>query len=314
MADAVIARRAAAVGGPAVPGPIPPGAPGAPAVIALDPAFQALFTAQNNTLQALLAAIPAPVPPVPAPVENMLITVLKTEVLPNHLHSSIPTVCSWRKKIHVLEPGFWVIVAINKPVALTRLDLVKDMGMPGEWVRAFVEALETHFPTMQVPRKNSIVESFVSIMKNLVAITPQIQTLQAALPVNTAAIRALAEQMVEDCRSLFRQAREVMIALDTEGVVASHGPTAGAIYQAMTQDLNGEGHLGDALALKQMHYHSTITRRPKTIHDRSGNDDNPMKDKGKTCRRCKQVVPFGGFAAHNKICTGKGVKKGGAKA
>jgi len=289
MADGVLARRDAAV-------------------IAVPAGLQALLQAQTAAMNAVLAALPPPAPA--AAVENPLIDSLKREVIANHLHQHMPSTCSWRKKVHVLEPGFWLVVAINKPVALARLDITKDMDLPGDFVTSFIEGgLYYHFPGLEQQRKNQLVECFYDIMNYYLLHLPSVQAAMAAVPVNVATVRACAELLIKNCQSSFRRARAITLQLDTEAIIAQHGAHSGALYSAMTADLNGEGHLGDSVALKQVNYHSRIGRENRVVVDPNGS----KVPKGSKCRRCQQSVPFAGFSAHNKICPAKGVRKPGGK-
>jgi len=268
------------------------------------------FQATHNFFQQIAASplLQPPAPAAPAPVENQLILMLKLEVIPEHLHKLIPVICSWRKKINILEPGFWLVVAINKPVPLSRLDLIKDMDLPGDFTRAFQEGLDLHFPELDILRKNRLMESFMSIMNLYVLYLPQVNALMAAAPINVAAVRAVADQMIKDCQPMFKQAREVTIQLDTESIVSTHGGVSGAMYQSMTQELNDGEHLGDVSALKQVNYHSQIHKGSRVAN--AGLDFNAVpQGKGNKCRRCHNQIPFGGFKAHNKTCPGKGVGK-----
>jgi len=279
-----------------------------PAVIAVPAGLQALIQAQTAAMNAVLAALPPPAPP--AGVENPLIDVLKREVIASHLHQHMPITCSWRKKVHVLEPGFWLLVAINKPVALARLDITKDMDLHGDFVISFIEGgLYHHFPGLEQERKNQLVECFYDIMNYYLLHLPAVQAAMAAAPVNVATVRACAELLIKNCQSSFRRARTITLQLDTEAITAQHGPHSGALYSAMTADLNGDGHLEDSVALKQVNYHSRIGRDNRLVVDPNG----AKMPKGSKCRRCQQPVPFAGFAAHNKICRGKGVRKPGGK-
>lgn len=270
--------------------------------------LQNLIQTQNNLLQTLVNAPmfhPAPAAPAP-PVENAMVTVLKKDVIPKHLHNHIPERCSWRTKVHLLEPGFWMVVAILKPVPLARTDLVKDMELSGDFVKSFIEGLEQHFPGLSVERKNLIVGYFTTMMKLYVMYLPSITALLAANPVNVDAVRACAEQLVADCLPTIRLARAITLQLDAESLSAEHGATAAAMYTAHVSSLNGDAHLGDATAIKQVMYHSHIHRlRGKTATDLPSN----LQGKGSKCRRCQQEVVFGGFKEHNKVCPKKGVGK-----
>ena len=280
-------------------------------VIAIPAVLTTAIQQQGAAIQALLAAIPAPAPAPVVPLENQLLVALKAEIVPAHLHPHFPTTCSWRQKIHLLEPGFWLAVAINMPQPLTRLDMVKSLDLPGDFVMSFTEALYKHFPNIEQTRKNVLVECFEGIMNLYILHIPAVNALLAAVPLNVAAIRAVADQLVLSAKSLFTRSREITIQLDAEIVAQTHGPQSAAIYSAMTKELNGEAHLGDSHALKQITYHSIHGRRGQRANVDGTDPAVALSAKASKCRRCQQSVPFGGFKSHNKICPGKGAKKGG---
>ena len=290
-------------------------------VVQIPPALQAAINANNGHLQAQVALLQqfvnqhAPPPAPAAPVENQLIIVLKLEAIPQHLHVHIPVSCSWKKKINQMEPGFWLIVAILKPVALVRADLTKDMDLPGDFLNSFILGLNMHFPSLDNVRKNLLIDYFKSLMNYYLLHLPEVTRLLAALPVNNAAVRAVAEQLVNDCMPTLKLARAIMIELDTEHITSLHGQQSGQMYKAMTHELNGDAHLGDAAALKQVTYHSTIHKASARLVTNAEGSESALQGKSRQCRRCKQSVPFGGFAAHNKpgICPGRGVPKPGGK-
>jgi len=124
--------------------------------------------------------------------------------------------------------------------------------------------------------------------------------------VNVDAVRACAEQLVADYLPIIRLARAITLELDAEALNTEHGPVAAAMYTAHVKGLNGDAHLGDTTAMKQVMYHSHIHRlRGKSATDLPSN----FQGKGSKCRRCQQEVAFGGFKEHNKVCPKKGVGK-----
>jgi len=268
------------------------------------------FQATHNFMQQIAASpVFNPPPAAAAPVENQLVLVLKLEVIPRHLHEHMPVTCSWRKKMFFLEPGFWLVVAINKTAPLTRADLVKEMDLPGDFARSFADGLGIHFPTLDQGRKNSLMDHFYSIMNLYLLNLPSVTALMAAMPINVPAVRAVADQLIRDCLPIFKQAREIMIKLDTEDVTRNHGAVSGAMYEAMTTALNGGEHLGDASAMKQVTYHSRIHKPGGRIVTAINDTTAVFKGKSQKCRRCHQQVPAGGFKTHNSTCPGKGVAK-----
>jgi len=273
---------------------------------------------QTQALQALQGSIDALrgvlQPGAPAPGQlDLLVQTIHEELL-EHLKVHVPKTCTWEKKIYLLEPWFWVVVAHLKVPEITRLDIVKEMGLPGDFTMIFIRALEMHFPEITVPIKNALSKHFEAILRTYILSMPALRVLMAANPVDAVAIKALAVQLVRDVKDSVKSAREVMLHLDVLSIENTYGAKAAAVYGAIAKDPN-ENHLGNAMAMKQAIYQCTkdtsATSALPLVPAIAGGDDGLASLPTKACSRCGMAVPAGGFREHNKlgVCPKKGVNK-----
>ena len=260
-------------------------------------------------IQGTLAQIQAQgQPPVPAP-EDHLVSALKVELVPSHLHDKFPRSVTWRLKLHVSFPPFWLVVASHKAVPLTRNDLWRDAELPGDWMTIFSLAVDEHYPELETSRKTMILSYFRTIMNLYVMYVPLLQAAHAVVPLVPANVRAITEQMIMDARPTLLMARDEFLEIEAEEVTLLHGAKSGAMYSNMTRTTFTGGMLGVANAMKQVTYHSLVGRSNLPSNQVVG-DKLPGP---RTCRKCNQQVAFAGFKAHNQICPGRGVAKKGAK-
>jgi len=147
-------------------------------------------------------------------------------------------------------------------------------------------------------------------MTTMVLYTPMVVAAMAAAPPNPTAVRALAEQLLEDTRENVEAARTIMIDLETLTVKETHGERAALLHNAMVKQSFLGGSLMDSATAKQVLYLSDLSKKnadPVPADSVVNAQDVPAP---KDCPKCGKEVPYMGFRAHNAICTGKkGVTK-----
>lgn len=272
----------------------------------------AALNALVNVLGPLGVAVAAMAPPAApaAPVVDLFLQRLKTEFR-SDLQEHMATTADWRDPIRVLLPLNWMAVAHLRANPITRLDVEKDDCLPGDFTLGFLLALDTHCPNLPTGTRSQLASKFKSIMNMMASQVPLVQAAMAMVPPNVVQLGVLADQLIKDTRHLIKEAQAIMIEIDTQEVLQTHGPKAAAIFNAMTHKSFAGQRLADPLTQKQVIYLSEISKDGSKVTPAVA----PIADANSTqCQRCGVMVPFQGFRAHNPVCpgrkdTGKGVNK-----